>query len=455
MIAQLAGADVEFLSRAAERGISAYVESMDPESVQGAIEVAVRRYREASRLNEKVEQLEGALERRGVIERAKGILMERHGVNERDAFELLRDHARASGRRVVEVAQSVLDGHALLPPRALRIDRGRRWEVCAHDRNPHRRPRGGPRVRAVPRARPALDRGDHRGDPGAAGRHPVRWLRAGQPLGRPRQALTQSPGGGRAAASGGRPGPVIEAGDFKRAFQRFQKDEMTQRAAALTYYSLLSLFPALLFGVAVLGFFGQEGLVRDAADYLKTAGAPPATVDAVTSALESAQSERGTALGALVLGLATALYGASGAFGAAGSALNQVWRVQEGRGFVKHKLQNLAWTLVLMVLVLVTCVLVFLGGGLAGDVLGLIGLGDTAAAVWRIARWPAALLSAMLIYAIVYYAAPNVEIRHWKYITPGAVCRRGAVDRSRRRGSSSTCRASRPTRPPTARSPLS
>ena len=68
-------------------------------------------------LTDKVEQLEGALQRRGVIERAKGILMERHSVSEREAFELLRDHARASGRRVVDVAQSVLDGHALLPKR--------------------------------------------------------------------------------------------------------------------------------------------------------------------------------------------------------------------------------------------------------------------------------------------------------------------------------------------------
>lgn len=115
VIAQLPDADVDFLSRAAERGISAYVESMDPESVQGAIEVAVRRYREASRLHEKVEQLEGALERRGVIERAKGILMERHGCDEREAFELLRDHSRSTGRRVIDVAQAVLDGHALLP----------------------------------------------------------------------------------------------------------------------------------------------------------------------------------------------------------------------------------------------------------------------------------------------------------------------------------------------------
>ena len=115
VIAQLPDADVDFLARAAERGISAYVESMDPESIQGAIEVAVRRYREAVRLHEKVDQLTGALERRGVIERAKGILMERHSVGEREAFELLRDRSRATGRRVVDVAQAVLDGHSLLP----------------------------------------------------------------------------------------------------------------------------------------------------------------------------------------------------------------------------------------------------------------------------------------------------------------------------------------------------
>jgi membrane protein len=183
----------------------------------------------------------------------------------------------------------------------------------------------------------------------------------------------------------------------------------------------LSLFPALLVGVAVLGVFGQQGLVSDAADYLKTAGAPSETVDAVTSALKSAQSQRGTALTALVIGLLTALYGASGAFGAVGSALNQVWRVEEGRGFVKHKLHNLLWTVVLLVLALITTVLLFLGGGIADDALGKIGLGDTAANIWQIARWPAALLLAKLIYAIVYYAAPNVEIRRWQYITPGAV----------------------------------
>jgi AmiR/NasT family two-component response regulator len=118
VIAKTRDGDVEFVARAAERGISAWIESTSPEIVQGAIEVALRRYEEASRLETKVEQLESALERRAMIERAKGILMERHAVDERAAFELLRDHARAQSRRVVDVAVTVAQGHALLPKRS-------------------------------------------------------------------------------------------------------------------------------------------------------------------------------------------------------------------------------------------------------------------------------------------------------------------------------------------------
>src|SRR5215208_2445456 len=118
VIAQLRGRDdVDFVARAAERGISAYVESNDPHQVQAAIEVTIRRYREAARLSEKVEQLESALERRAVIERAKGILMERHGIDDKTAFARMRDHARSGNRRVVDVAKAVVDGHALLPAR--------------------------------------------------------------------------------------------------------------------------------------------------------------------------------------------------------------------------------------------------------------------------------------------------------------------------------------------------
>ena len=119
VIAQLRDRDdVDFVARAAERGISAYVESNDPQVVQASIEVTIRRYREAQQLNEKVDQLESAIERRAVIERAKGILMERHGVDDRAAFKRLRDHARSGNRRVVDVAQAVVDGHALLPARS-------------------------------------------------------------------------------------------------------------------------------------------------------------------------------------------------------------------------------------------------------------------------------------------------------------------------------------------------
>jgi response regulator NasT len=102
-------------AKAADMGIAGYVDSWEPRDVQAAIEVALKRHRDEQHLHQKVSQLESALERRAVIERAKGILMERHSVDDRRAFELLRDHARSTSRRVVDVAQSVLDGHALLP----------------------------------------------------------------------------------------------------------------------------------------------------------------------------------------------------------------------------------------------------------------------------------------------------------------------------------------------------
>jgi AmiR/NasT family two-component response regulator len=117
VIAQVLENDVDFVARAAERGISAWVASNEPAAVQAAIEVAIRRYRDERRLAGKVEQLETALERRGLIERAKGILMERHGVDDRAAFEMLREHARRTSRSVLEVAQSVIEGHVLLPRR--------------------------------------------------------------------------------------------------------------------------------------------------------------------------------------------------------------------------------------------------------------------------------------------------------------------------------------------------
>jgi AmiR/NasT family two-component response regulator len=115
IVALVGGHAAGFVANAAERGIYAFARLRFVDEVQGAIELALRRHAETARLTEQVQQLESALERRGTIERAKGILMERHGVDEREAFELLRRQARRSNRRVIDLALAVNDGHALLP----------------------------------------------------------------------------------------------------------------------------------------------------------------------------------------------------------------------------------------------------------------------------------------------------------------------------------------------------
>ena len=115
VIAVLHGEDTEFVRDAAQRGVYAYARLETPEAVQGAIEVAMARHAEATKLSDKVDQLEGALDRRAIIERAKGILMERHGITEQAAFDKLRTAARASNRRVVDLARAVADTRALLP----------------------------------------------------------------------------------------------------------------------------------------------------------------------------------------------------------------------------------------------------------------------------------------------------------------------------------------------------
>jgi AmiR/NasT family two-component response regulator len=114
VIALLDREDAEFVAAAADRGIFAYARQETTESIQAAIEVSMRRWGERQALYKQVERLEGALERRALIERAKGILMERHDVDERAAFELLREHARSNNRTVVDVAGAVTEGHGLL-----------------------------------------------------------------------------------------------------------------------------------------------------------------------------------------------------------------------------------------------------------------------------------------------------------------------------------------------------
>jgi membrane protein len=208
----------------------------------------------------------------------------------------------------------------------------------------------------------------------------------------------------------------------KAAFKKFQAETMTDGAAALTYYAMMSLFPALLVGVSLLGLLGDQSLVTKAVDYARDHGAPGEVLNALKSSLNGlVQSSGGAVSFTLVLGVAVALYGASGAFGAAGRALNRVHGVEETRGFVRHKLSDLAWTIAVIALALIALFSVFLGGGVARDLFGTIGLGDTAAGIWQIARWAVAIAAVLGIYAIAYAFAPNVDPRRVRIITPGAL----------------------------------
>jgi membrane protein len=124
---------------------------------------------------------------------------------------------------------------------------------------------------------------------------------------------------------------------------------------------------------------------------------------------------------ALFISILIALNGASGGFGAAGRALNRVYAVDEDRGFVRRKLTDLGMTLIVVVLLLVVVVALFLGGGIARDLFGTVGLGGTAAAVWSVARWPLALGAALVVYALIYAFAPDIEPRRLRWLSPGAI----------------------------------
>ena len=206
----------------------------------------------------------------------------------------------------------------------------------------------------------------------------------------------------------------------KRTLKSFYDDQMTHHAAALTYYSLMSLFPAALMGVSLLGLLGQYPQTYDAIiGYLRDV-APDSTVAALDATLRSAFRSKGLAATTLAIGAIIAIYGATGVLEAARRAMNVSFEVEGGRGFLQRKKTDLISSLVLGSLVLLTLVLVFVGGDFAADLLGFIGLGSTAADVWAIARWPAAGVAAMLAFSWLYYVTPDVRHRGFRSVTPGA-----------------------------------
>ena len=208
---------------------------------------------------------------------------------------------------------------------------------------------------------------------------------------------------------------------IRRTLVSFYDDQMTHHAAALTYYALMSLFPVLLLALSLLGLLGQYPETFDAImGYLRDV-APASVISPLERSLRNALQSKGTAATTFVFSIAFALYGTTGCLEAARRALNVVFDVEKGRSFVRRKTVDIVSTLVLMALATVSAILVFVGGQFADDLLGFVGLGPTAAQVWSIARWPTAVLLAMLAFAYVYYVTPDVQQRAFHWVTPGAV----------------------------------
>lgn len=207
-----------------------------------------------------------------------------------------------------------------------------------------------------------------------------------------------------------------------RTLLAFYDDQMTHHAAALTYYVLMSLFPAALLGLSLLGLLGEYPRTYDAIlNYLQDV-APASLIDPLDRSLRKAFLSKGTATTTLVVSIALTLYGTTGALEAARRALNVVFELEGGgRSFLRRKAIDIVSTFVLLVLVLSSLVLVFVGGGFAEDLLGFLGLGQTVSDVWNIARWPGAFFAATLAFAYTYYVIPDVKQRAFHWLTPGAL----------------------------------
>jgi membrane protein len=208
---------------------------------------------------------------------------------------------------------------------------------------------------------------------------------------------------------------------IRRTLVAFYDDQMTHHAAALTYYGLMSLFPTVLLGLSLLGLLGQYPETYDAIMRYAREVAPESVVAPLDTSLERALRAKGTAATAVAISVAVMLYGTTGVLEAARRALNVVFEIEDGRKFLRRKLVDVASTVLLLALGLVTGILVFVGGGFADDLLGFIGLGSTVARVWSIARWPAALLVAVFVFSFIYFITPDVQQRSWRWVTPGAV----------------------------------
>ena len=205
---------------------------------------------------------------------------------------------------------------------------------------------------------------------------------------------------------------------LKGSLREFKDDELTDRAAALTYYGVLALFPALLVLVSVLGLTGRSTTDKVLSNLQQFA--PGSARDIITNAVQQLQGSAGIGSVMAIVGLVLAVWSASGYVAAFIRAANAVYDMPEGRPVWKILPVRVAVTVVLMVLAVISALIVVFTGSLARQAGKVLGIGDTALTVWSIAKWPVLVVLVAAMIAILYWATPNARVKGFRWITPGS-----------------------------------
>jgi membrane protein len=208
---------------------------------------------------------------------------------------------------------------------------------------------------------------------------------------------------------------------IKRTATEFQEDNLSDWAAALTYYGLLSLFPALIAMVSLIGIFGDPKSTTDSLTEIITEIGPASAAETFKGPIESITESSGSAGIAFVLGIAAALWSASAYIGAFMRASNVIYETPEGRPFWKLRPLQVLVTLAMIVMMTLLAVSLVLTGPVVSAIAEPLGIGSTAVDVWNVAKWPVMVLVFLLMLAILYYASPNVKLRGFKWVTPGSL----------------------------------
>lgn len=210
-------------------------------------------------------------------------------------------------------------------------------------------------------------------------------------------------------------------GALRRTVTEFRDDDLTDWAAALTYYGVLSLFPALVALVSILGLFGDPDGTSAALTDIVTEVGPSSAADTLRGPIESITADRGRAGVLFFVGLGGALYSASGYIGAFMRAANVIYEVEEGRPFWKRRPLQLAVTLGMVLLLAIVFMALVLSGPLAEAAGGAVGLSDAAVTAYGYAKWPVLALVLLFMLAVLYYASPNVRLPQFRWVTPGSL----------------------------------